>query len=59
MDLIQSAINAIPEDVTLESNLLSESDSLGQSSDIKMDLSDLDACDSLDKMMCNIVDGMT
>ncbi|KAH9489036.1 Mediator of RNA polymerase II transcription subunit 7 [Bulinus truncatus] len=59
IDLIQSAINAIPDDVTSDSSLLSESDSLGQSSDIKMELSDLETCDSLDKMMCTIVDGMT
>ncbi|CAL1543297.1 unnamed protein product [Lymnaea stagnalis] len=59
MDLIQSAVNAIPDDVSLDSNLLSESDSMGQAADIKMEFMDAEACDSLDKMMCQIVDDLT
>lgn len=59
LDLIQTAFKAIPNDVTLDSNLLSESEMLGQSVDVKMEFMESDACDSLDKMMCQIVDDMT
>lgn len=59
LDLIHSAIAAIPEDVTLDSTLLTESETLGQTDDIKSEFMDLEACDSLDTMMCKIVDEMT
>ncbi|CAG5132570.1 unnamed protein product [Candidula unifasciata] len=59
LDLIHSAINAIPEDVTIDSTLLTESETLGQAEDIKSEAMDMEACDSLDTMMCKIVDEMT
>ncbi|BFZ24192.1 hypothetical protein BsWGS_27231 [Bradybaena similaris] len=59
LDLIHSAITAIPEDVTMDSTLLTESETLGQTDDIKSEFMDMEACDSLDTMMCKIVDEMT
>uniref|UniRef100_A0A0B6ZA84 Mediator of RNA polymerase II transcription subunit 7 n=1 Tax=Arion vulgaris TaxID=1028688 RepID=A0A0B6ZA84_9EUPU len=58
LDLIHSAINSIPEDVNLDSTLLSD-ELLGQIEDIKSEIMDMEACDSLDTLMCKIVDEMT
>lgn len=58
MDLIQNAICTIPEDVTVDSKFLAESEHFGMQADSKAGITDMETCDSLDKMMCQIVDGM-
>ncbi|XP_035829275.1 mediator of RNA polymerase II transcription subunit 7 isoform X2 [Aplysia californica] len=59
MDLIQTAMNSIPEDVGMDSTLVSDSDLLNAVAEVKSEPMDLEACDSLDTMMCKIVDDMT
>ena len=52
-------MNAIPEDLNLDSKLLVESQLLQESSAIKEEPMDDAHVDSLDQMMCRIVDDMT
>ena len=59
LELIQSAVSSIPDEATAESELLNESDILGPETLAAAEPSDMDACDSLDTMMCKIVDDMT
>ncbi|GFO09243.1 mediator of RNA polymerase ii transcription subunit 7 [Plakobranchus ocellatus] len=59
LELIQSAVSNIPDEATAESDLISESDILGPETLAASEPSDMDACDSLDTMMCKIVDDMT
>lgn len=57
--VLESAINAMPEDLTLDSKLLVESQLLQASSSIKEEPMDDAYVDSLDHMMCKIVDDLT
>ena len=57
--VIDAAVNAIPEDLNLDSKLLVESQLLQESSAIKEEPMDDAHIDSLDQMMCRIVDDMT
>ncbi|XP_076467761.1 mediator of RNA polymerase II transcription subunit 7-like [Babylonia areolata] len=59
IQLIQTAQSAIPEDLNLDSKLLVESELLQKSSAIKEEPMDDAYVDSLDHMMCKIVDDMT
>jgi len=59
MDLIQTAMNSIPEDVGMDSALISDSDLLNAVAEVKSESMDPEACDRLDTMMCKIVDDMT
>jgi len=59
MELIQSAVTAIPEDNGVDTLLASDSALLSASTDVKSEPSDMDACDIADTMMCKIVDDMT
>ena len=57
--MIQTAVTSIPDEATVESDLLNESEILGPERLTTSEPSEMDACDSLDTMMCKIVDDMT
>ncbi|KAK7097965.1 mediator of RNA polymerase II transcription subunit 7-like [Littorina saxatilis] len=57
--VIDSAVRAIPEDLNLDSKLLVESKLLQEAAAIKEEPMEDDHIDSLDQMMCKIVDEMT
>ncbi|XP_025087631.1 mediator of RNA polymerase II transcription subunit 7-like [Pomacea canaliculata] len=59
LQLIESAVGAIPEDLSLDSKLLVESQLLQATAEVKDDSADDGHIDSLDQMMCKIVDDMT
>ena len=57
--LIESAQAAIPEDLNMDSKLVVESQLLQESSAIKEEPANDAHVDSLDQMMCKIVDDLT
>ena len=59
-ELIEEALNKLPDDISLDSKFMVKSELLLQSAG-KTDDDSLDgeSCDRLDQMMCDIVDGMT
>jgi len=59
LSLIQTAVSSIPEDVESDSSLSADHDLLMTGADVNKEPMELDKCDSLDTMMCKIVDDMT
>ena len=59
LELIQSAVTAIPDDSGVDALLASDNSLLSASADTKTEPMDMDACDIADTMMCKIVDDMT
>ncbi|KAH3842860.1 mediator of RNA polymerase II transcription subunit 7-A-like [Dreissena polymorpha] len=57
-ELIQSCANALPDDFSLDSKVLVKSEILTSEYDEAERVNGAEGCDKLDRMMCDIVEGM-
>ena len=57
-ELIQASANALPDDFSLDSKVLVKSEILTSEMDVGEHMNGTDECDQLDRMMCDIVEGM-
>lgn len=58
MDILQQAIQSLPEPMELDSKIMIEADLLMKSEKNENSESNQDPCYILDRIMCNIVDNM-
>lgn len=58
-DLIQKSLSALPDEFSLDSKVLVKSEILTSEIDEPETSMETESCDQLDRMMCDIVDGMS